>query len=157
MADSKPTFVFFPGAFSPAEVYDPVGLHLRNHGYPTKAFCFPSGLTTTVENRVFPAQCVEGDVAFVREHVKALVADELKDVIVVCHSYGGVPVTDAITKELGKKDRQVRELGGGVRRIIYIMSVATAEGEHKDLEMPTWITHEKEVCYFRERFCSNRY
>ena len=54
----------------------------------------------------------------IRDCLSALTKDE-KDIVLVVHSYTGMPGTEA-PKGLGKKGRQDAGLKGGVIRLVYI-------------------------------------
>jgi hypothetical protein len=66
------------------------------------------------------------DAAFIAKEAERL-ADEGKDVILVGHSYGGVPVTQS-AKGLGTKERQKQGKTGGIVNLAYITSLVPAVG-----------------------------
>ncbi|KFY15305.1 hypothetical protein V492_02086, partial [Pseudogymnoascus sp. VKM F-4246] len=53
--------------------------------------------------------------------------EEGKDVVVVCHSYGGIPAGGA-ARGLAKKEREARDEKGGVLGLIYLTSFVVPEG-----------------------------
>lgn len=55
-------------------------------------------------------------------------ADQGKDVVVLMHSYGGVPGSAAL-EGLGKTARVEKGEKGGVARLVYVCSFALREGE----------------------------
>lgn len=66
------------------------------------------------------------DAAFIAAEAEKL-ADEGKDVILVAHSYGGVPTTESV-KGLSKQERQKQGKKGGIVRIAYVTSIVPAVG-----------------------------
>ena len=62
----------------------------------------------------------------IRSTVTELV-NENEEVIVVMHSYSGIPGGQAL-EGLDRKSRSERGLAGGVTRLIYIMSFIVPEG-----------------------------
>lgn len=66
------------------------------------------------------------DAALIAKEVEKL-ADEGKDVILIPHSYGGVPTTQS-TKGLSKSERQKEGKKGGVVRIAYMTALVPAVG-----------------------------
>jgi hypothetical protein len=54
-------------------------------------------------------------------------ADAGKDVIVVAHSYGGVPASQSV-KDLVKSKREAQGKKGGVVRLAYMTALVPAEG-----------------------------
>jgi hypothetical protein len=115
---SKSTFVLVPGGSCLPTVYDDVAKGLQASGYPTLQLALPSMATTTYD--------FTEDVAEIRSTVTKLVEEE-KDVIVVLHSYAGIPGGEAL-EGLGKLEREKKGLKGGVARLVFIVSWAMAEG-----------------------------
>ncbi|KAI9375076.1 Alpha/beta hydrolase fold-1 [Aspergillus egyptiacus] len=119
MKSTRPTVVFVPGAWHTPSAYD---LHLpllHKTGYPTTyAYLASVGAAAPVT--------FEDDVSAVRKVVAALV--ELgREVILVSHSYGGGPATEAV-KGLAKVDREAKNLSGGVVQLIYIAAIVPTKG-----------------------------
>ena len=67
-----------------------------------------------------------GDVDMIRSTVTGLV-EQSQEVIVVTHSYSGIPGGQAL-EGLDRKSRSEQGLAGGVTRLIYIMSFIVPEG-----------------------------
>jgi pimeloyl-ACP methyl ester carboxylesterase len=68
-----------------------------------------------------------GDVQIIRDCLTKLVCEEEKEVILVSHSYTGMPAAEAPVG-LGKKEREEKGLKGGVTRLVFIMAFAMPEG-----------------------------
>lgn len=100
-----------------------------------------------------PQKGTDDDVKQVRSVMKEY-TDRGMRIVVVCHSYGGFPATDAVYGET-VSDREARGEQGGVAAIVYLaafappaagmslLSVATENGE-KDI--PDWWA--KKVCSY---------
>ena len=81
------------------------------------------------------------DVVAIRNCLTQLVVSEEKDVVLVVHSYSGMPGAEA-PKGLGKKDRLEQGLKGGVLRLVFIMAYAMPEGFQPTAggaQMPEWM------------------
>jgi hypothetical protein len=59
--------------------------------------------------------------------MRKLIEENKKEVILVVHSYLGMPGIEAPVS-LGKKDHQAKGLRGGVTRLVYVMAFALLEG-----------------------------
>jgi pimeloyl-ACP methyl ester carboxylesterase len=87
---AKPTVVLVHGAWHSPEHFQPLIKVLESHNYRTAAvYCPSSSRTATASPASFEEDC---------EAVRSAVLHELDsaDVLVVCHSYGGVPASNAL-------------------------------------------------------------
>lgn len=139
---SKPTYVLLPGAWHTPAAYDDVVDSLAKHGYPAISFSLPS-FNATPAHHDFSA-----DVIAIRNCLTELVSQE-KDVILVVHSYAGLPGGEA-TKDLGKKEREAQGLKGGVIRYVVINGFVCPPGfqpaPRGDYStMPDWMKFDLEV------------
>ncbi|RFU25223.1 hypothetical protein B7463_g11111, partial [Scytalidium lignicola] len=115
----KPTVVLVHGAWHRSNCWDSVILQLKEHGYPFKAVDLPSAggeLTTTMAD----------DAAHIQETTSALVAAG-KEVVIVMHSYGGIPGTES-AKGLLRKDREAEQKAGGIVALVYITAFLLPPG-----------------------------
>ncbi|KAL3458770.1 Alpha/beta hydrolase fold-1 [Aspergillus heterothallicus] len=115
----KPTIVFVPGGWHPPTAYDLLLPRLHAAGYATTYVHLPS---------VGPVAPVsfEDDVAAVRRVVAGLV--ELgREVVVVSHSYGATPATEALTG-LARREREANGWDGGVIQLVYIAAIVPTKG-----------------------------
>jgi hypothetical protein len=119
-AMSKPTFVCVPGASHSPIIFEPLKAALAFHGYNVIPLALPS-----VGGRP-PTYDFTEDVHAIRDLVIRLV-DLGTEVIVVLHSYAGLPGGEAL-HGLGKSEREQRGLRGGVVRLVFIMSWMAKEG-----------------------------
>ena len=138
---TKPTFLFVPGAWHLPNIYSDVIDSLSAHSYPTVGLPLPSA------GAMPPNMSFDEDVDAIRVSLTKLVETEEKEVILVVHSYTGMPATEA-PKGLGKKERQEKGLKGGVVRLVFIMAFAMPEGFQPTAggaQMPQWMKVDLEV------------
>ena len=117
---SKLVFVCLHGAWHSPSYWNNTKALICIHGYTCICPAFPSTGTISALSDFLE------DVDIIRSTVAELV-EEKKDVIVVIHSYSGIPGGQAL-EALGKKTRTERGSEGGVIRLIYIMSFIVPEG-----------------------------
>lgn len=122
---SKCSILLIPGAFGLPEFYDDVVNGVSSNGYEIKALHLPSvGLSTGPRDG--PPPTMYNDAAFIAREVSVL-ADQGRDVILVAHSYGGVPATESV-KGLSKEKRQEEGKKGGIVRLSYLTALVPALG-----------------------------
>ncbi|KAF8865736.1 alpha/beta-hydrolase [Acephala macrosclerotiorum] len=117
---SKPVFVCVPGASHSHLMWEPLKVALSFHGYTAVPLALPSVGGNP------PTYDFSEDVQAIRNLVTEI-SDSGSDVILVLHSYAGLPGGEAL-QGLGKSDRQRNGLRGGVIRIVFIMSWLALEG-----------------------------
>ncbi|KAG9236742.1 hypothetical protein BJ875DRAFT_503149 [Amylocarpus encephaloides] len=130
----KPSVIFVPGSFSIPEHYDPIfeavrfkGVNIRGIQLPS-ACAKPEGAPPTMYD----------DAAFIASEVQKEV-DQDKDVILIPHSYGGVPTSES-TKGLSKKEREAEGKKGGIIRLAYLTCLVPPVGKSAGemlLEVPS--------------------
>lgn len=118
---SKPTIVFVPGAWHLPSCFDLVEKYLRSAGYDYIGVRTPS----VRKEPPFPKD-MSDDVQAVPTALNTAIADE-KDIIVVMHSYGGIPGS-AACKGMSKEDRIKEGKKGGVSQLILIAAFVVEEG-----------------------------
>lgn len=114
--DILPTVVFTPGAWHGTWAFDTVRSQLETLGYPTEAVALPS-----VGNTNASVGVAEDAAALAAE--LATLTDAGKNVVMVCHSYGGV-VASVAAEGFGYKDRSAAGLSGGVIMLVYMTAFA---------------------------------
>jgi pimeloyl-ACP methyl ester carboxylesterase len=122
MSGTKPTIVLSHGAWQPAAGYEPFAQKLNEAGHPTEVVALPSvGGTET------PLPGVPEDIAAVR---KALTkhADEGKDIILLCHSYGGLVGSNAV-EGFDYASRKAAGKKGGVILTVYMSAFMVPKGK----------------------------
>lgn len=117
---AKPTFVCFHGSWHSPACFDKIKHLLSTHGFSCICPALPS---TGAEP---PVDAFTKDVETIRSTVSELV-EAKKDVIVVTHSYSGIPGGQAL-EGLDTETRKKNGYEGGVIRLIYIMSFLVPEG-----------------------------
>lgn len=123
MPTSKPVIVFVPGAFSRPSDFDLVSSPLREAGYRVHIVHNPSSPDILVD----PTPSMFDDADNIHQLVETL-ADEGKDIVMVMHSYGGLPGTQAC-EGLGKAERLRASKRGGVVRLLYVGAAIAPVGE----------------------------
>lgn len=117
----KPTVILIPGAWHSADCYDILLPHLKAAGYDSLPLTLPSvGADPAL-------QSLEPDVQHIRDNIEPLLARS-KDVVVVMHSYGGIPGSSAV-KGLAKSEREAQGLSGGVTALVYMCAWMIEEGK----------------------------
>ncbi|KAH7011039.1 Alpha/beta hydrolase fold-1 [Ilyonectria destructans] len=106
-----PTILFTPGACHDPWAFDLVRSALSTKGFPTSA------VALATVGSPDPSLGLEDDIAAVRVELQRLI-DAGNEVIVVAHSYGGIPVSNAV--EGLKHDGKAGSRNGGVIMIVYL-------------------------------------
>jgi hypothetical protein len=118
MATKKPAIVLAPGSFAKVSLYAKFTYLLYEAGYDRiEIVRMPS-----LGNRSpLPAATLDDDADYVRQIIEE-VSNEGFDVLLLAHSYGGLPATQAV-KGVSKKEREAAGKKGGVVRILYTTAV----------------------------------
>ncbi|KAI0477409.1 alpha/beta-hydrolase [Xylariaceae sp. FL0804] len=124
---STPVIVVVPGSFSPPAIYNDFLAGIREKGYEVKALHLPTVGLGPGRGRDGPAPPMEEDAAFIAEEVGKL-ADAGKNVVLLAHSYGGLPASQC-TKGLSLREREQQGKRGGIVRIAYLTAVVPALGK----------------------------
>lgn len=111
---SKPVFVCVPGASHSHLIWEPLKVALSFYGYTVVPLPLPSVGGNP------PTYDFSEDVQAIR-NIVIEISDSGSDVILVLHSYAGLPGGEAL-QGLSKAERQRQGLRGGVVRIVFIMS-----------------------------------
>ncbi|PYH92589.1 alpha/beta-hydrolase [Aspergillus ellipticus CBS 707.79] len=122
MSQSKPSIILVPGAFAPPELYEGITTRVASQGYEIHAVRLPS-VAPSSGPLPQPGTMYDDAAAIAREIAKLV--DQGKEVIVVAHSYGGVPASQSI-QGLVKKERSDKP--GGVVRLAYLTAIVPPEG-----------------------------
>lgn len=120
--DKKPTLVLIPGSFLSSTHYTPLLAHLPP-GTKSHILDPPSYHT----KRPGAPPTMADDASFVASFVTQL-ADAGEEVVLVAHSYGGMPASECL-RGLSAESRANEGKRGGVRRLGYVTAVVPKEGE----------------------------
>lgn len=124
MASSRPFFVIVPGGSQNPTHYGYLAYLLQQAGYPTFSALLPSvGSSSEIT--------VKDDTVYIRDRmILPILEHEQHDVILVMHSYGGVPGS-AAALGLGKKERLAQGKKAGVIGQIFFAALIN-EGSEGD-------------------------
>ncbi|KAJ4319197.1 hypothetical protein N0V84_006479 [Fusarium piperis] len=114
-----PTILFTPGAAHDPWAFDLVRSALSKKGFPT------SVVTLATVGSPDPSLGLKDDIAAVRAELQRLI-DAGNEVIVVAHSYGGIPVSNAVDGL--KHDGKAGPRNGDVIMILYLTAWAIPVG-----------------------------
>ncbi len=118
----KPALAFVSGAFHSASCWDKVRSSLEKHSYHTVSISLPSvGAGSTVTSH-------HEDTAAIHKVLSRLIVEERKDVVLVMHSYGGVPGSEAVRGlEKSVREQETAE-ACGVIHCVYITAFLVPTG-----------------------------
>jgi pimeloyl-ACP methyl ester carboxylesterase len=134
---TKPTFVFVPGSFAPPSFNEKVTTLLEAANYDWVTVPLPSA---NAEGKRKTPATMQDDAAEIKTAISGLV-DSGKEVVLVMHSYGGYPGSEA-TEGLARADRKQQGKAGGVVALVYVAawmppvgkSIFTLQGEPEMLK-----------------------
>lgn len=124
----KPVWILVPGALHPGPLYQPLLDEIAKHGYETLALTNPS-LGGPDQKKL---SCSD-DAHHARGKILQYL-DQDRDVVVVCHSYGGM-VSGAAVYGLSKKERLTQGKQAGVVGHIYLSAVLNVKSIGNEVEM----------------------
>lgn len=117
----KPAFLMVPGAWHTAAAFDLIREQLTHCGFESVAVPLLTGGPTDHLNQGVPE-----DTAAIRAELEKVV-NAGKDVVVLSHSYGGVPAAAAV-EGFNAKDRAAKGQKGGVVMVLHMTSFAAQVG-----------------------------
>ena len=118
----KPTIVIVPGAMHSTKHYEPLMQQLRSYGYK----CVGVPLKTT-QSTDTPANGLGDDTNAIQTAVSELLDGEENDVVVLAHSYGGVPANNAL-HGLDTESRQAQGKSDSVKALAFMASLPIPKG-----------------------------
>ncbi|KAL8726562.1 MAG: hypothetical protein Q9181_005999 [Wetmoreana brouardii] len=121
MATSEPSIIIVPGAWHQPSAYEKFVTCLKSEGYMVTCISLPS----CNANEPLTVSC-STDAAAVRTHILSLLDNKGRDVILVCHSYGGIPGAGAATG-LSKRARVQEGKKTGVLGLVYVCGFVVPE------------------------------
>jgi hypothetical protein len=120
MANHKPTILLVPGAWHKGSTFEPVATILRDQGYEAETITLPSAGGPASTTAYDDAKYIQ------RQYLSPLVSSE-KEVILVMHSYAGVPGTESV-KGFARKDLAEQGKKGGVVGLVYLSAFIVPTG-----------------------------
>jgi hypothetical protein len=123
MTSTKPSIVIVPGGWHIPEHFAPTTKLLEEAGYVVYGVRLPS----VRDEPPFPTTH-EPDTEAVRNVLLRVLDEDKKDVLLVMHSYGGIPGGDAC-KGLSKEDPTKEGKTTAVIQLVWIAAFAVQEGE----------------------------
>ncbi|OHE96938.1 hypothetical protein CORC01_07723 [Colletotrichum orchidophilum] len=129
---TPPTFLLVPGSWHRPWSYDLLRDDLHGRGFSTET------VTLACVGSTDANVGLEQDTAAVRTELQKLV-DDGREVVVVAHSYGGVPTANAV-EGFNYKDRAAQKKTGGVLMVVYMASFAISAGSSLSdgAGLPSW-------------------
>ncbi|KAH6963087.1 Alpha/beta hydrolase fold-1 [Fusarium avenaceum] len=118
----SPIVVIVPGSFAPGKHYNTFTESLEKNGIASRVIETPS----VGRKDPLPPQTMSDDAAEITKVVTELF-DQGKEVVLMTHSYGGIPGTQCL-KDLSRKARKDQGKEGGIDKIIYLASVVLQPG-----------------------------
>ena len=135
MSSSNPTIVIIPGGWTGPEAYGPLCEVLNSKSYPTVCKKLPSLAPSTAADA--RAADITADAKYIREELVMPLLSQGKDVVLVMHSYGGMPGGAAV-KSLTKREGKASVLG-----LIWMAAFMVPEGmtmlDAFGGQLPPWI------------------
>ncbi|KAL8880490.1 MAG: hypothetical protein Q9192_008003 [Flavoplaca navasiana] len=120
--DTETTIVIVPGAWHPALLYDDLISRFQAAGYGAIVAAYPSCDSQSPKT----ATC-DQDAKAIRKQCLSLMEDEGKDLLLVCHSFGGIP-GGAAAHGLSKEERLRKGERGSIIGLVYMSAFAVPEG-----------------------------
>jgi pimeloyl-ACP methyl ester carboxylesterase len=116
----KPSIVVVPGSFSPPYFYNTFVSQLAAHKYDVIVVDLLSVGGKTAATMIDDAQAIQA--------VTGKVAGEGKEIILIMHSYGGVPGTES-AHGVTKKEREASGKSGGIVALLYVTALLVGPGK----------------------------
>jgi len=132
---TKPTIVLIPGSFALPEFYNPIFDAVRERGYEIRGLHLPSVGLSALEGRPGSPPTMYDDAAHIDKELEKL-SDEGKNIVLIGHSYGGVPISQC-GQGLSKEERQKQGKPGGLVNLAYLTCLVPALGQNaRDIMAP---------------------
>lgn len=122
MADSSPVIVIVHGAWQRPTQYDLLKQGLVDRGFTVLQ---PESATAGTTIDKVKGKTHLDDVAVIHAAIEESLAAG-KEIVLVCHSYGGVPAS-AAAEGYQVHERRAKGLPGGIKHIVYLAAFALPE------------------------------
>lgn len=120
MAAHRPAVVIVPGAWHPGHLYIPFANQLNEAGFSTTI----APISSLSSGEPSKADC-RADAEAIRRHLVGIFEKEGKDVILVAHSYGGIPGGASAHGLMKSSEAQA----AGVIGLIYVSAFVVPESQ----------------------------
>ena len=124
---SKSVVLFVPGSYCLLSLYQPLFDKISKAGVTIQGIALPTIGPESQQGRNEAAPSMYDDAAVIAQAAEEL-ADSGKDVILVGHSYAGIPMSQC-TKGLGKQERREQGKSGGIVRLGYMAALVPSIGQ----------------------------
>ena len=119
---TKPEFIIVPGAWHSPESFNSTTILLQHAGYTVHGIFLPSVGASP------PLQSFNPDVSVIQDAINKVLSSG-NDVVMIYHSYGGVPGSEALGEYLKTLETGEKKEGWGiVRRLVYCCAFVLPEG-----------------------------
>lgn len=119
--------IFVPGSYSLLPGYQSLLDGVSEAGYNVKGIHPPTVGPSRGEGHKHKAPSMYDDATVIAEEVERL-ADQGHDVILLGHSYSGIPISQS-TKGLGKAERAAQGKTGGIVHLAFMACLVPGRGE----------------------------
>ncbi|KAI4089544.1 MAG: hypothetical protein LQ339_008537 [Xanthoria mediterranea] len=130
--NSKPTILLIHGAWHTPATWDALRSALHSASYPTLAPALPSSGSLVSSHH--------DDIGIIRHELERLILSESKQVVLVCHSYGGMVGSGAVAG-LEAYRRKAEKKEGGVVHCLFLCAFLVPIGKtvaDMEDERPWW-------------------
>lgn len=124
-AQNDHVFLLIPGSFATPAAYTKLINALHACGQDVRIL----DLLSVNDSSRQPPATMQDDAAHIRQAVISILDDDHRSVVLVAHSYGGIPTTCAL-KGLNKNDREDAGKTTAVTGLLYLASFILSEGEY---------------------------
>ncbi|KAJ5678057.1 alpha/beta-hydrolase [Penicillium maclennaniae] len=145
---AKPVIVIVPGAWHRPQHFKHLIERLNKVGYEAVGVTLPSVDSSP------PHKTWEQDAQAVRQVILEHL-DAGKDIIALAHSFGGIPMSEAV-KGLGKEARNNQGLKSGVVRLVYMCAMAIPAGQNYAAQIVPVTPEEEEIERRRQELIENQ-
>ncbi|KAF5623178.1 uncharacterized protein FTJAE_10701 [Fusarium tjaetaba] len=146
----KPVIAIIQGAWHRASHYEGLAQSLTNKGFTVLQ---PDNVTASNDDGIKGKTHLD-DVEAIRQSLQPAL-DEGKRIVLVCHSYGGIPGSAAVDG-LQVHEREAKGLPGGISHVVYIAAFAlpvkglsllsAAGGQHGP-----FLDRTDDICYLNDK------
>lgn len=119
MAPENPIIVLVHGAWQTAAQWQPLAERLVGSGFTVVQ---PQNASSGTDAATLRGKTYQDDVKVIRSAMQPHLAAG-KEIVIVCHSYGGVPAS-AAAAGYQVHERRALGLSGGIRHIVYLAAFA---------------------------------